>query len=247
MTPFEEKAKPPMEACDVRYLDTTAAGDISAALRLLDNDERERALRYRDETAQRSFVFRRALTRSILGRLLDVDPLALAFTRECGFCGHPTHGKPRLLVSHSALSFSASWSGPYVALALALTGEIGIDVELLRGRPPSADLVHAVLGGAHAAVEATGKNTLSERSLLQVWTRKEAVLKCAGLGLTDTAGGLEVTPAHERAAVIHLPPEMKAMAACHLYAVEFDAPLIGHLAADRPVDITVVLESAQFP
>ncbi len=116
------------------------------------------------------FVTAWTLARHVLSRTVGRAPVDLVFTRECVLCGHPSHGKPRLL--DSTVDFSLSHAGDRVLLAVSETLLVGVDIEE-RARP-IGDLAGQILHPDESG---------STEDLLRVWVRKEALLKASGHGL----------------------------------------------------------------
>lgn len=116
----------------------------------------------------------RLLVRSAVAHLLSIDPQQVRVEASCMTCGG-LHGQPRLVES-PGWSCSISHSNAVVAVVIAASGRVGIDVEdspaegvdELRGRILS--------DGELAPCDA--------QQLLAMWVRKEAVLKALGLGNT---------------------------------------------------------------
>ncbi len=138
--------------------------------------ERERAARFRFAQDRRRFEVSRGLMRQALGRWLGLAPTEVAI-------GYGTHGKPRV---RGGPSFNVAHSGPWVLMALAEEGRVGVDVEVVR---PLADLEEVAARVFHpeerAELSAAGAD---ERARLtpfyRLWTRKEALVKALGGGLS---------------------------------------------------------------
>lgn len=99
-------------------------------------------------------------------------------------------GQPRLVSSRGArahhLDISISHCARGIAIAFAHKTRIGVDLEA-HGHPPAttAAVAHWLIGAERSLVE--------PRQILDCWTRKEALLKGLGLGLS----GLASAPALE--------------------------------------------------
>ena len=111
----------------------------------------------------------RALAYDVLSRLLD---------EECPRLEHNDKGAP-FLPDHPELSVSISHCRTAVAVAVSLEGKVGIDVECRR--KIGDGLMERVctaeeLATVHAAADPV-------MAFLQLWTRKEAVLKMRGTGI----------------------------------------------------------------
>ena len=132
----------------------------------LDAAERAHAARLLRRADRARFLQTRAALRCLLGRRLGCPPDAVRFATDPG-------GKPRL-AGGARPAFNVSHAGAWALLALAETGEVGIDIERC---DPARDLA-----GLHAAIlapnEATGDIGFHAR-----WVAKEACVKAVGRGI----------------------------------------------------------------
>lgn len=143
--------------------------------RLVCDDERERAVRYRFDRDRRRFLAGRATLRLLLAEYLDCAPLELEFL-------YGPYGKPS--VRRSELSFNVSHSGRAALFAFAPGFEVGIDVELERRETKDDERVAARFFSARefATMRAQPQDA-RPRAFLRCWTRKEAYVKARGDGL----------------------------------------------------------------
>lgn len=139
---------------------------------LLDAHERARLDRFRRPADAARYLGAHALARIVLAERLGADPAALEIDRTCR-CGKP-HGKPTV----PGVEFSMTHSGDRVGVAVSEVGPIGLDVEELR------DLADVDALAGHALSPAEPRPS-SAAAFLQVWTRKEALLKATGDGLSS--------------------------------------------------------------
>jgi 4'-phosphopantetheinyl transferase len=153
----------------------------------LDEAERARAARFRVESARRRYVAGHAALRRILARYTGVPAEALRFAQG-------EHGKPNL--EGSRLRFNMSDSGERALYAVTLDAEIGVDIEHVREMKEAVPIAARFLPAAEA--EAVRRDPAS---FLRVWTRREAYLKCIGVGLRRL--GEEIAPGYT---VTHLDP-----------------------------------------
>lgn len=142
----------------------------------LSDDERARAARFVFEPDRRRYLAAHSGMRRLLAAETGLASAALRF--EAG-----RHGKPRL-TAVGAPSFNLTHSGDVALLAIAPRGEIGIDAEVLREVGRAIDLAERHYTPAEQAELAAAPPARRDRAFLQVWTRKEAVLKAVGSGLT---------------------------------------------------------------
>lgn len=147
---------------------------VDEAQDLLGPRERDRAARFHFERDRTTYVLAHAAWRPLLGRCLGIDAAEVPLH----FAGS---GQPRL--PGTGWATSLSHSGTQVLLAASRTAALGVDIE----RVPFAPRLQALAGEICAPEEHEFLRSLPEpareQALLQLWTRKEALLKAAGLGL----------------------------------------------------------------
>lgn len=165
---------------------------------MLDAVEAQRRARYRRPDDRDRFTLGAALLRIALGVGFGVAPEAVRIDRTCPRCGAP-HGKPR--APDYPVDVSVGHSGDYVAVALSTAGPVGVDVELMR------PVDHTKLAVEICAPDEQGSVT-SERDLYVYWTRKESVLKAAGIGLTVPLWSLAVTSPSDAPRLLRTPDGM---------------------------------------
>jgi 4'-phosphopantetheinyl transferase len=143
--------------------------------RAVSPEERQSAEQIAVAAERRRFLRARGLLRELLARQSGCLPTELAFGRHA-------LGKPFLRAPRRArhVAFSVSHSGARVAIALALRGPIGVDVEQRRALSFPVELgrwlaSRAADGGAHFEANPS--------DLFRAWTHREARLKALGLGV----------------------------------------------------------------
>ncbi|WP_352849165.1 4'-phosphopantetheinyl transferase superfamily protein [Mesorhizobium sp. M0767] len=85
---------------------------------------------------------------------------------------------------------SQSHSHDWSAVALSASGLVGIDVEHWRPLANCRRLACRIMTDQEARTFEATPPHLCEQKLLDLWTRKEAVLKCSGFGLHQDPRGL---------------------------------------------------------
>lgn len=150
---------------------------------VLDASERERAARFRFDADRERFILGHGWMRSMLGMALGMPAADLRFVRG-------PFGKPQL-EGHD-LRFNFSDTKDAVLLGMTNGIDIGIDIETMHRR-----VDHDAVAGHYFTQDET--NLLSEltgddrkRRFLELWTRKEAVLKASGVGIMDDLKELRV-------------------------------------------------------
>jgi 4'-phosphopantetheinyl transferase len=152
--------------------------DLRAAL---SSAERERAMRFQGTMDRERFVVAHGVLRLLLADYAAHPPEALHFEEG-------RHGKPRLVVPESSLSFNLSHSGDVVLVAVMIGARVGVDVEVMHGR--SEEELNRVAKRVFAIPEQRALESAAATHTLQfysTWSRKEAYIKATGEGI---AGGL---------------------------------------------------------
>ncbi|MEY3975054.1 MAG: 4-phosphopantetheinyl transferase psf [Pseudomonadota bacterium] len=174
----------PTESCSVWLadLDEWAESDPDQQ-ECLDRFDRERAMRKPEGRVRHRFISSRVALRRILGALLCVQPASLRFAID-------EHGKPTLTTPHQHCHFNLSHSGSALLVATSLSARIGVDIEVPRSVPRALQLSKRVFTADEQSLLIRA-NEISEAArdemFLQIWTRKEAYLKCRGVGFTTPA------------------------------------------------------------
>jgi 4'-phosphopantetheinyl transferase len=170
-----------VDTCSVWWAAPRSPAAAPHLVALLDAEERARMDRFRREIDAARYLAAHALARLALARPLDVDPAGLAFDRTCR-CGQP-HGKPRL--DGPGPAFSMTHAGDLVGVAVH-RDPVGLDVEQVR---PLSDLAAVA---AHAC--APGETVADADGFFRLWTRKEALLKSTGEGLSTPMSDIALSP-----------------------------------------------------
>jgi len=153
--------------------------------RFLSEDELERAARFHFDRDRERHVVARGRLREILAARTAQPPERLRFA-------YSSHGKPTLAEPPGPPPhFNLSHAGGLAALAVSQQAEIGLDIEAVR------PLKEDVAGRFFSAREVAAYRALPEAERLagfyRCWTRKEAVLKALGDGLSRRLDSFDVT------------------------------------------------------
>jgi len=163
----------------LRWVSLAQSGDadLERWQAILDSQELARAQRFRFAVDRHAYVAAHALARSMLAEATATTPMAVRIVEEPG-------GKPRLAAAlvRDCVQFSLSRSRSHVVCGLALTDELGVDVE-------STDHADAITLAEHyfapPEAEMIRQAAPDRRGLLfaRLWTLKEAFTKATGEGL----------------------------------------------------------------
>lgn len=181
----------------VWWVDTDEVGEVSSAD--LSPSERARLARITVSRAATGFLVGRLLTRRLLGLALDLAPSAVPIQTICRRCGCD-QGKPHLPATLPPISFSVSHSGRHVAMAMARGIEVGLDLEAVALR--GADIPHNALSAAERQVLSAMPEPEAVEAFIRYWTRKEALVKATGDGLTAGPRSITISPPDQPAALV---------------------------------------------
>jgi 4'-phosphopantetheinyl transferase len=163
-----------------------AMADLPAHIEILDQQERERMQRFHFSPDRTRYAVAHANLRRILGAYLQQPAAGLRFHAD-GF------GKPSLHQNESSspLHFSLSHCRSIALLAVATGRPVGVDVEEVRP-------IEAEVADSHfSASERVQLNRLQGDAWLlgfyRCWTRKEAILKAEGVGLSRPLDSFDVS------------------------------------------------------
>jgi 4'-phosphopantetheinyl transferase len=162
----------PLPGVEVHVLDGLPPPDAS---QLLSSDETVRASRLRDAGQAQAYVCAHAALRRLLGTRIRREP------RELRFKTGP-HGKPALEDAPD-LHFSISYRGGCAAVAIAQRA-VGIDVESLRAAVDATGIAQRFFTPEEQAWVAHSQD---RQAFYTLWTRKEALVKAAGVGIDALA------------------------------------------------------------
>jgi 4'-phosphopantetheinyl transferase len=156
-------------------------------LRHLSPEEQDRASRLRVGRVQMQFVVARACLRTLLGFHLQLAPKDVPILLG-------SHGKPEIPATHShSLFFNIAHSRSTIVIALCRTSPVGVDLEYLDRNTDVMEVSsNAFTSREFRAIEDLEDPILRRRAFFRCWTRKEAVIKADGRGLSLPLASFEV-------------------------------------------------------
>lgn len=191
---------------------------------VLDDEERQRADRFRFAPDRERFIAGHGLLRMLLGGALGLAPEEVRLARG-------PHGKPFL--PDGGPSFNLSDTKDALVVAIGGADELGVDIETVERRTD-----HELVAGHYftpdevAHIEAGGAE--GKRRFLTLWTRKEAVLKASGVGIMDDLKLLQVNHAVNTLHIGHEAFIALASPAYHLHTWSVgDGHLLSLASAER--------------
>ncbi|HKP29213.1 MAG TPA: 4'-phosphopantetheinyl transferase superfamily protein [Gemmatimonadales bacterium] len=133
------------------------------------------------------------MLRTILGEQLSLPPGSIEFA-------FGIHGKPVVKGHPDDIQFSLSRSRDLCVVAVAHATPLGVDIEHIRPLDDALQMARSRFKPSESAA------TFSSETFFKLWTRKEAVAKALGWGLTLPFDAFEVdpgAPASERVTIDH--------------------------------------------
>lgn len=160
----------------------------SAIAEAVTADEHERAARFRQEADRQRFLHGRLLLRTFLGHHLGIAPRDVSFVNG-------EFGKPEVQgqADASTLRFNLAHSGEWLLFALARDRELGVDVEHHRAMSDAIQIARRFFAPPEVAALEALDPALHHDTFFRVWTRKEAIVKATGQGISAGLDRFAVT------------------------------------------------------
>jgi len=155
---------------------------IAELKNILSEDELYRAERFAFEKDRNRFITAHGSLRNILSMYLHIHPSEIQFRKN-------KNNKPEILLSLCSLKFNISHSENKILLAVS-DNEIGADIEMIKDSFEFNPLSKTYF--SEKEQKEISVSTDQKLTFYKFWTRKEAVLKAAGTGITDNLREIEV-------------------------------------------------------
>ena len=181
-TRVEIRALPPIGVVDIWWLRLPRAGAFEAEL---NGSEQKRASEFLDARARADFAATRATLRGLLASYLKVSPETIELLTG-------PQGKPYLNPALTDLQFNVSHSGDRAVFAVTRKWEVGVDVEAFGRRSNLLGIARRFFAPLELAAVEAAPPEKQERVFLNCWSRKEAVLKAVGAGLSIPLAAFDV-------------------------------------------------------
>lgn len=153
--------------------------EVESLYKLLSEDERDRAERFRFERHRTRFIVARGAMRKILGLYMRQKPDSLHFD-------YTYFGKPFLqdVREVEAIRFNLSHARDIALCAVAHKREIGVDVEFVRADVDCESIAAQFFNRSEIETLLSIPEELRTQAFFKCWTSKEAYIKARGEGLS---------------------------------------------------------------
>lgn len=215
-------------------------------LALLDDIERDRHNAYRQTVDRARFLTGRVVAKAAVGAVLGISPGEVSLDSTCPDCGRK-HGKPRVVPPSGfagvAPELSISHSGNLVAVALTPGIPVGIDVE--QERDVEVDgLIRMTLSPAEQSAWSSVPAADRDAAFFTYWSRKEAILKATGRGLSIGMTRVTVSPWDQPPAVLSSQASEVDTTRMHLTQLDAGSGYRACVAVIGPADLDVTVHDA---
>jgi 4'-phosphopantetheinyl transferase len=201
-----------------------AKPDFRRAQALLSGDELARASRFVFDLHRNRYLARRLALRDLLGRYLDRAPSDVRFD-------YSSHGKPEL--PGETLRFNVAHSDDVAVIGLTEQDRLGVDVERIRELRDIESVAQTVLSKRELDVFHALPDGSKTQGFFNCWTRKEAIVKAIGEGLSRPLDTFDVTLVPEgEARLLELEGTPDRAAAWSLFDVRPMAGWVGAVAVE---------------
>lgn len=164
----------------------------------LSDEEKTRAAKFLLPAPRRQFVTTRNILRALLGAYLNTHPARIPFALN-------PFGKPSLPAPFAELRFNVSHSGQQALIAITRAGEVGVDIEQQRGGSDIFGLAKMIFCPEDLEIWLELPSLEQRPAFYNAWSRKEALSKALGFGLSVDPKELRVNfNAGDRARILEM-------------------------------------------
>ncbi len=139
----------------------------------LSEAETTRAQKFKHAHTRHSFILVHGISRLLLGNYLKIDPQEVNFTFN-------EYGKPMV----QGIRFNQSHTRRYALFAFSNQGQLGIDIEHMRSIHDFDNVAKYALSEKEYTQLMSMPREIQIKGFFVAWTRKEAIIKAIGKGLS---------------------------------------------------------------
>lgn len=162
-------------------------GSLEAMAKVLSDEELASSRRFRFGRDAELFILSHGALREILSLYLGVEPKRIPIVTAAG--GRPELGESLHMQVPGRIRFNLSHSGTMAAIAVMLDCNIGVDIEYMDPGFPAMEAAKHVLTEDELDLLQSCQEEKRTETFYRLWTRREALLKAIGAGLSGCGYG----------------------------------------------------------
>ena len=161
---------------------------IQSLSSLLSSDESERSEQFIFVKDRNRFSVRRGLLRVLLSHYTGIKPDDIQFS-------YGQNGKPAIpeMLNKNDIRFSLSYSKKFCLFAITRCREIGVDIEFNGGSFDYDQVINNFFTEKEISSVYCQNRKQRENAFLKLWTKKEALIKALGIGLSLPLSSFDVS------------------------------------------------------
>ncbi len=198
--------------------------------RVLNEEERQRASRFKFAKHRNRFIIARGILRFLLADYLSLLPQEVNFQ-------YSAHGKPEIAPEQNpdSLRFNLSHSHDMATYVFAYRYDVGIDVEYLLHDCEANEIAKRFFSEKEYEEYCLVPDEFKQIAFFNAWTRKEAFIKAVGQGLSYRLSKFAVTlTPGQPARLLNIESDPNAAAGWSLHAFEPNENYVAAIAVNRP-------------
>ena len=203
---------------------------LDPGMRLLSQDERNRANRIAKSEVYREFVITRSVVRLLLASCIGCAPEGLRLVTG-------RYGKLAVEEIGVGIEFNVTHSHGLALICLSSDRSVGVDLESISSMTDLDGMgLLTLTAGERAAILADPEPL---ESFFRCWVRKEAVVKAAGVGLYASLADVEVTTS-DRPVIVRLRDAQDRLAKYEVTSLEAPRGYKAAIAREQSIGSLVV-------
>lgn len=205
---------------------SASESELQTCRDLLDSHELARADRFLDPRHREQFYLSHGILRLLLSRYLAIPAKAVTFT-------FGDQQKPHLHTPTHQLKFNLSHSGQYALYAFAADCELGVDIEKIQS-DHKMDVAERFFSSSEITAMRAAPESQRAALFFEFWSKKEAIIKANGRGLTQPLSSFAVNTGSQ--------PEIVSAddSSWYLYSLPVHADYAAALAASTSLNRLVI-------
>lgn len=161
----------------------------------LSDQEKIKARQFANSVHKENYIIAHGLLKILLSSYTSIPPQYIEYS-------YNEFGKP-FLKSNNSFQFNMSHSGEKIAFAIAQDIQIGIDIEYKKNKINVNSIAEMIMSPTEAFLFHQLEEKDKPHSFFDFWTKKEAILKAAGKGLSYPFNKIDVSDLSSNKAVVN--------------------------------------------